>query len=97
MIEIQNSPKLGDSLNMNTLESVTLKKIDEEEEKRTMELEKEAQKLNELEKEKIKLIEEEKEIRKKIMEEIKRQEEIEKEEKKKRMKLKYVESMRKRK
>ena len=93
--EIHNSPKLTDSLNMNTLESVTLKRIGEEEEKRKMELQQEEKKLNDLEKEKIKLIEEEKEIRQKIKEEIKRQEE--KEEKKKRLKMKYIESMRKRK
>ena len=93
--EIHNSPKLTDSLNVNTLESVTLKRIGEEEEKRTMELQQEEKKLNDLEKEKIQLIEEEKEIRQKIIEEIKRQEE--KEEKKKRLKMKYIESMRKRK
>ena len=95
--EIQNSLKLSDSINVNTLESVTLRRIDEEEAKRTVELEKEAKRLNELESEKLKLIEEEKEVRLKIIEEIKKQEEKEREEKKKRMKLKYVESMKKRK
>ena len=89
-INWDNSSKVTESLNMNTLESVTIKRIDEEEERRTMELEHETNKLNELEKEKMKLIEEEREIKKKILYEIDKQERKEKEEKRKRMKLKYV-------
>ena len=96
-LEKQNSPKLTDSLNLNTLESITIKKIDEEEEKRFKELEQEEKRLNDLENEKIKLIEEEKEVRQKILEEIERQEKKEREEKKKRMKMRYVESMKKKK
>ena len=96
-IDKENSPKVVDSVNLNTLESITIKKIDEEEKKRFMELEQEEKRLNDLENEKIKLIEEEKEIRQKIMEEIERQEKKEREEKKKLMKLRYVESMKKKK
>lgn len=48
-----------------------------------------------MEQEKYQLIEEEKEVRQKILEEIERQEMQAKEEKKKRMKLRYVESMKK--
>ena len=92
-----NSLKITDSQNMmNTLESFAIKKIDEEEEKRTMELEQETKRLSELEFEKKKLIEEQKEIRQKILEEIERQEKKEKE-KKKIMKIKYAESMKKKK
>ena len=94
-VETENSPRLSDSMNMNTLESITIKKIDEEEEKRTMELEQEAKKLDDLENEKIKLAKEEKEIRERILEEIEKHEKKEKEEKKKRMKLRYVEGMKK--
>ena len=92
-----NYPKLNDSISMNTLESVTIKKIDEDEERRTYELEQETKRLKDLEQEKYKLIVEEKEVRQKILEEIKRQEMQAKEEKKKRMKLRYEESMKKKK
>ncbi len=51
----ETSPKIADSLNLNTfhnLESVAIKKIDEEEEKYFMELEQEEKRLNDLEKKK---------------------------------------------
>lgn len=92
-----NYPKFNDSISMNTLESVTIKKIDEDEERRTYELEQETKRLKDLEQEKYKLIVEEKEVRQKILEEIERQEMQAKEEKKKRMKLRYAESMKKKK
>ena len=92
-----NYPKINDSISMNTLESATIKKIDEDEERRTFELEQETKRLKDLEQEKYQLIEEEKEVRQKILEEIERQEMQAKEEKKKRMKLRYVESMKKKK
>ena len=83
-----------DSMNLNTLESSTIRKIDEEEEKIAVEIEKETKKLNELEQEKMKLILEEQDRRQKILEEIERQESKEKERKKK-MRQKYEESIRK--
>ena len=92
-----NYPKFNDSISMNTLESVTIKKIDEDEERRTFELEQETKRLKDLEQEKYQLIVEEKEVRQKILEEIERQEMQAKEEKKKRMKLRYAESMKKKK
>ena len=92
-----NYNNISDSLITNTLESITLKKMDEEEEKITMEIQQETKKLSELEKEKKKLILEEQERRQKILEEIERQEKREKEEKKRLMKKKYKESLRKKK
>lgn len=77
-----NYPKINDSISMNTLESATIKKIDEDEERRTFELEQETKRLKDLEQEKYQLIEEEKEVRQKILEEIERQEMQAKEEKK---------------
>ena len=44
-----NYPKFNDSISMNTLESVTIKKIDEDEERRTYELEQETKRLKDLE------------------------------------------------
>ena len=85
-----------ESMNLNTLESVNFRKIDEEEEKRTVEIEQETKRLNELEQEKMKLILEEQERRQKILEEIERQENKEKERKKK-MRQKYEESIKKKK
>ena len=91
-----NISRTNDSMNLNTLESVRIRKIEEEDAKRTMEIEQETKKLNELEKEKMKLILEEKERREKILEEIDRQEKEEKEKKKLRRK-KYEQSLRKKK
>ena len=56
----------SDSMNINTLESITIRRIDEEEQKLTMEIEKERQRLSQLEQEKMKLIIEEQERRQKI-------------------------------
>jgi hypothetical protein len=81
---------------LNTLESDAFRKMEEENEKRTMEIEQEAKRLNELEKEKRQLIMEEKERRLKILEEIERQEKKEKE-KKLMMRKKYEENLRKKK
>ena len=58
-----NIPQSQESNNLNTLESAVIRHMDEEEEIRTLELEKERQKLAELEKEKQQLIYEEKERR----------------------------------
>ena len=89
-----NIPQSQESNNLNTLESAVIRNMDEEEEIRTLELEKERQKLAELEKEKQQLIYEEKERRERIMKEMQRQEE-EHLEKKKLMRKKYNEKMRK--
>ena len=51
-----NMPMIQDQNNLNTLESAVIRNMDEEEEIRTLELEKERQKLAQLEKEKQKLI-----------------------------------------
>ena len=64
----------NDSINVDTLETFSIKKMDEEEEIRTLEIEKEAKRLSELEEEKNKLMMEEKERRKKILLEIEKQE-----------------------
>lgn len=82
----------SDSMNINTLESITIRKIDEEEQKLTMEIEKEKQRLSQLEQEKMKLIIEEQERRQKILEEIENQEKKEKE-KQRKMRKKYEESL----
>ena len=92
----QKNQIIQDPYNLNTLESAMIRSMDEEEEVRTLELEKELQKLDELEKEKQKLILEEKERRERILIEIKRQEMQEKE-KKQLMRKKYDEKMRKKK
>ena len=63
---------------IDSLESVNIRRMDEEEEGRKIIIEGEYKKLSLLEKEKMKLIEEEKMVRKKIVEEIERQEDIEK-------------------
>ncbi len=89
-----NMPKIQDQNNFNTLESAVIRNMDEEEEIRTLELEKERQKLAQLEKEKQKLINEEKERRDRIMKEIQRQEE-QYLERKKYMRKKYDEKMKK--
>ena len=86
----------SDSMNINTLESINIRKIDEEEQKLTMEIEKERQRLNQLEQEKMKLIIEEQERRQKILEEIENQEKKEKE-KQRKMRKKYEESLMKKK
>ena len=91
-----NTPVIQDPYNLSTLESVVIRNMDEEEEIRTLELEKERQKLEELEKEKQKLILEEKERREKIIREIQRQEK-EDIEKKKLMRKQYDEKMKKKK
>ena len=92
----QNNQIIQEPYNLNTLESAMIRSMDEEEEVRTLELEKELQKLGELEKEKQKLILEEKERRERIMIEIKRQEMKEKE-RKQLMRKKYDEKMKKKK
>ena len=89
-----NVPILQDQYNLNTLESAMIRNMDEEEEIRTLELEKERKKLVELENEKQKLINEEKERRERIMKEIQRQEQQHLE-KKKLMRKKYDEKLRK--
>ena len=89
-----NMPMTQEQNNLNTLESAVIRNMDEEEQIRTLELEKERQKLAELEKEKQKLINEEKERRDRIMKEIQRQEE-QYLERKKYMRKKYDEKMRK--
>ena len=89
-----NIPMIQDQNNLNTLESAVIRNMDEEEEIRTLELEKERQKLAQLEKEKQKLINEEKERRDRIMKEIQRQEE-QYLERKKYMRKKYDEKMKK--
>ena len=89
-----NMPMIQDQNNLNTLESAVIRNMDEEEEIRTLELEKERQKLAQLEKEKQKLINEEKERRDRIMKEIQRQEE-QYLERKKYMRKKYDEKMKK--
>ena len=88
-----NVPILQDQYNLNTLESAMIRNMDEEEEIRTLELEKERKKLVELENEKQKLINEEKERRERIMKEIQRQEQQHLE-KKKLMRKKYDEKLR---
>ena len=85
-----------DSNNLNTLESAVIRHMDEEEEIRTLELEKERKILDELEKEKEKLILEEQERRERIIMEIRRQEMLEIE-KKQLMRKKYEEKMKKKK
>ena len=99
-----NAGNLSDSNNSNSvsIESFTLKKLDEEDKSMILKIEKEEQKLNELENEKHKLIAEEKDLSKKILEEIIRQEkqekkEKEKQERKRKMRKKYQESLRKKK
>ena len=89
-----NMPMIQDQNNLNTLDSAVIRNMDEEEEIRTLELEKERQKLAQLEKEKQKLINEEKERRDRIMKEIQRQEE-QYLERKKYMRKKYDEKMKK--
>ena len=96
VINENREPMIYLSNNLNTLESTMIKRMDEEEEIRTLELEKERQKLNELEKEKQKLLLEEKERRERIIKEIERQEKQEIE-RKKMMRKKYDEKLRKRK
>jgi hypothetical protein len=86
----------SDSMNINTLESITIRRIDEEEQKLTMEIEKERQRLSQLEQEKMKLIIEEQERRQKILEEIENQEQKERE-KQRKMRKKYEESLMKKK
>ena len=88
--------RTNDSININTLESVAFKRMEEEDEKRTLEIEKEEKRLDELENEKRLLMLEEKERRLKILEEIERQEKDEKE-KKLMMRKKYEENLRKKK
>ena len=78
---------------IDTLESINIRKMDEEEEGRKLLLEDEYKKLTLLENEKNKLIEEEKLVRKKILEEVERQEQAEK---KKEMRIKYLEKVKKR-
>ena len=92
----QNSPLNQENCNLNTLESVMIRNMEEEEEIRTLELEKERKKLEQLEKEKQKLIFEENERREKIMIEIKRQE-MEDLERKKLMRKQYHDKLRKKK
>jgi len=92
----KNVRMVQDSYNLNTLESAMIRNMDEEEEIRTLELEKERQILDELEKEKQKLILEEKERRERIILEIRRQE-IQEIEKKQLMRKKYDEKMKKKK
>ena len=77
---------------IDTLESVNIRKMEEEEEGRKIVLEDEYKKLTLLEKEKMKLIEEEKMIRKKILEEAEKQE---KAEKKMEMRMRYFEKVKK--
>ena len=89
-----NMPMIQEKNNLNTFESAVIRNMDEEEEIRTLELEKERQKLAELEKEKEKLINEERERRDRIMKEIQRQEE-QYLERKKYMRKKYDEKLRK--
>ena len=91
-----NTPVIPEPYNLSTLESVMIRNMDEEEEIRTLELEKEKQKLEELEKEKQKLILEEKERRERIIKEIQRQEKQDIE-KKKLMRKQYDEKMKKKK
>ena len=93
---LKKAQMIPESYNINTLESAVIRNMDEEEEIRTLELEKERQKLDELEKEKQKLILEEKERRDRIMMEIQRQE-MQEIERKKLMRQKYEEKLRKRK
>ena len=76
---------------IDSLESVNIRRMDEEEEGRKIIIEGEYKKLSLLEKEKMKLIEEEKMVRKKIVEEIERQEDIEK--KKEMRRIKYFENI----
>ena len=78
---------------IDSLESVNIRRMDEEEEGRKIIIEGEYKKLSLLEKEKMKLIEEEKMVRKKIVEEIERQEDIEK--KKEMRRIKYFEKVKK--
>ena len=77
---------------IDNLESINLRKIDQEEEGMRILLEDEYKKLTLLEEEKLKLIEEEKIVRKKILEEVEKQE---KEEKKKEKRIKYLEKIKK--
>ena len=77
---------------IDTLESVNIRKMDEEEEGRKIVLEDEYKKLTLLENEKMRLIEEEKMIRQKILEEVEKQE---KAEKKMEMRMKYMEKIKK--
>ena len=83
---------LLETLGINTMDSVNLKKINEDEEKRSKEIEDEANKLKALEEEKSKLILEEQERRQKILDEITKQE---KEEKKRKMKIRFEECRKK--
>ena len=78
---------------INTLESVNIRRMDEEEEDRKIIIENEYKKLSLLEKEKMELIKEEKLVRQKIAEEIEKQEK--EEEKKKERMIKYMEKMKK--
>ena len=92
----KNNYMVPESNNLNTLESAVIRSLDEEEEIRTLELEKERHRLDELEKEKQRLILEEKERREKIIMEIRRQE-MKDLEKKQLMRKKYNEKMKKKK
>ena len=78
---------------VDTLESVNIRRMDEEEAGRKIIIEDEYKKLSLLEKEKMKLIEEEKLVRKKILEEIERQEDAKK--KKEMRRIKYFEKVKK--
>ena len=78
---------------VDTLESVNIKRMEEEEAGRKIIIEDEYKKLSLLEKEKMKLIEEEKLLRKKILEEIERQENAKK--KKEMRRIKYFERVKK--
>ena len=78
---------------VDTLESVNIRRMDEEEAGRKIIIEDEYKKLSLLEKEKMKLIEEEKMIRRKILEEIERQEDVKK--KKEMRRIKYFEKVKK--
>ena len=78
---------------INTLESVNIRRMDEEEEDRKIIIENEYKKLSLLEQEKMELIKEEKLVRQKIAEEIEKQEK--EEEKKKERMIKYMEKMKK--
>ena len=75
----ESTTTIQESMNFNTIESNSITKIKDEEEKRAIEIEEETKRLNELENQKIQLILEEKERRQRIIEEIEKQEKNEKE------------------
>ena len=91
-----NLYNLSDPINLNTLDSVSLGKIEDEDEKMRTEIQKEKKKLDQLEKEKMFLIQEGNEMRHKILSEIARQEREEIERKKKK-RQKYEESLQRKK